>query len=95
MKQLDSIRRHKKKIDAIAKKYGVYDVRVFGSVVQGKPDPRDIDLLVNIERNRSLFDLVGFKQEVDSLFKREVDVVLENSLHWYIKDKILDEAEPL
>lgn len=95
MSEIESIRTRKEKIEAIAKKYGIFDIRVFGSAITDKPDPHDIDFLVNIQDDKSLLDLVGFQQEVDQLFRRDVDVVLEKSLHWYIKDKILKEAQKL
>lgn len=95
MSELESIRARKEKIEAVAKKYGVFDIRVFGSAITDKSDPHDIDFLVNIRDDKSLFDLVGFQQELDQLFERDVDVVLETSLHWYIKDKVLKEAQKL
>jgi predicted nucleotidyltransferase len=44
----------------LAKEYGAYNVRVFGSVAPGEADEdSDIDLLVTLENGRSLLDLVG------------------------------------
>ena len=33
--------------------------------------------------------------DLQKLFDRKVDVVTENSLHWYIKEQILDDAKPI
>ena len=55
----------------------------------------DVDFLVELEDGRTLFDLGGLLMDLQDLLKRKVDVVTENGLHWYIKDKILNEAKPL
>lgn len=77
----------------LASSYGINRIRVFGSVARGEENPEsDIDLLVNFNEDSSLFDLIAFKHEVEKLLEQQVDVVSENALHWYIKDKILQEA---
>lgn len=86
----------REQILALAAKYGAFNVRVFGSVVHGTADKdSDIDFLVDLEEGRSLFDLGGMLMDLQDLLQREVDVVTEKGLHWYIKDKILKEAKPL
>ena len=43
----------------IAARHGAQKVRVFGSVARGDSRPdNDIDFLVDMERGRSLFDLI-------------------------------------
>ncbi|AXF57125.1 nucleotidyltransferase family protein [Salicibibacter kimchii] len=77
----------------VAKEHGIQDVRVFGSVARAEDDPAsDLDLLVDFEEGRSLFDLIGFKQEIEDLLRIKVDVVTENSIHWRIKDDVLNGA---
>jgi predicted nucleotidyltransferase len=90
------IGRQKEQILALAAKYGVYNVRVFGSVANGTADDTsDVDFLVELEDGRSLFDLGGLLMDLQGLLHREVDVVTEKGLHWYIRDKIIKEAKPL
>lgn len=36
--------------------------------------------------------LIRFKREVEDLLKVKVDVVTENSIHWRIKEEVLDGA---
>ena len=80
-------------INSLAKRYGVRNIRVFGSVVRGEAGAdSDIDLLVDMEPGRSLFDLGGFQMEMQTLLGRKVDVVTEKALHWYIRDQVLQEA---
>ncbi len=86
----------REQILALAAKYGAYNVRIFGSVARGTADDTsDVDFLVELEDGRSLFDLGGLLMDLQGLLHREVDVVTENGLHWYIKDRILKEARPL
>jgi predicted nucleotidyltransferase len=86
----------KEQILALATKHGAQNVRVFGSVANGTADQdSDVDFLVDLEQDRSLFDLGGLLMDLQQLLNRNVDVVTENGLHWYIKDRILSEAKPL
>ena len=86
----------KEQILALAAKHGASNIRVFGSVANGTADQdSDIDFLVDLEQDRSLFDLGGLLMDLQQLLNRSVDVVTENGLHWYIKDRILSEAKPL
>lgn len=80
----------------IAERYGAYNVRIFGSVVRGEATAdSDVDFLVDMDSDRSLFDLGGLLLDLQNLLGREVDVVTEKALHWYIRDRVLAEARPL
>lgn len=84
----------KNQILALAAKHGASNVRVFGSVAEGTADEHsDIDFLVDLEADRSLFDLGGLLMDLQQLLGRNVDVVTENGLHWYIKERVLSEAK--
>ena len=86
----------KEQILALAAKHGASNVRVFGSVANGTADEKsDIDFLVDLEEGRSLFDLGGLLMDLQELFGREVDVLAENGLHWYIKKQVISEARPV
>ena len=56
---LDELRRQKRdEILRVAARYGAYNVRIFGSVARGEAGPdSDIDFLVDMEPDRSLFDV--------------------------------------
>jgi len=93
---LDLLKSHREEILALAKKHGVTDVRVFGSVAREEEEKNsDIDFLIDLEKNRSLFDLIGFQQDLEEIFHRKCDVVSKNGLHWVIRDDVLNEAKPL
>ncbi|MDI6449386.1 nucleotidyltransferase family protein [Anaerobaca lacustris] len=81
---------------ALAAKYGASNVRVFGSVAEGNADEAsDVDFLVDMEPGRSLFDMGGLLMDLQDLLGRKVDVVTEAGLHWYIRDRVIQQARPL
>jgi len=80
----------------IAAKHGARNVRVFGSVAHGEAGPQsDVDLLVDVGPDPSPFFPGGLLADLEELLGRRVDVLTENALHWYIRDRILREARPL
>jgi len=80
----------------VAARHGARNVRVFGSAAKGEAGPTsDVDFLVEMEPGRSLLDLVGLWQDLEELLGRKVDVVEDEGLHWYIRDRVLKEAVSL
>jgi uncharacterized protein len=55
----------------------------------------DIDLLVEMASDRSLLDLVALAQELETLLRRPVDVVTEESLAPSIRQRITAQARAL
>ena len=81
---------------SLAARHGARNVRIFGSAACGDAGPEsDFDFLVDLDADRSLLDLGGLLMDLRELLGRDVDVVTEPSLHWYIRDQILREAVPL
>ena len=79
-----------------AARHGASDVRVFGSVARGDAGPTsDVDLLVTMERGRSLFDFGRLWDDLEQLLGRKVDLATENGLDPLIRDRVLAEAVPL
>ena len=59
----------------IAAQHGAGNVRVFGSVARGEPGPEsDIDLLVEMEPGRSLFDLARLFNALQDSLECHVDL---------------------
>lgn len=81
---------HRAEIMRIASRFGVHNIRLFGSFARGDSRPgSDIDFLVDLDPGRTLLDLIGVKQELEDLLGRSVDVVTERSLSPYIRDSVL------
>jgi len=86
----------REKILRLAAKHGARDVRVFGSVARGEADPdSDVDFLVSTGLETSSWFPVGLIIDLQELLGREVDVVTENGLHWYVRERVLKAAVPL
>jgi predicted nucleotidyltransferase len=85
--------KHKEAILEIATKYGASNVRVFGSVARGEADEAsDVDLLVDLEKGRSLFDLGGLWYDLNEAIPCEIDVWEPGSLKERIRVRALREA---
>jgi predicted nucleotidyltransferase len=90
------VRTQRENILRTAARYGAYNVRIFGSVARKEADEQsDLDLLVDMEAGRSLFDLGGLLTELEELLGCLVDVVTEKGLRDRIRDRVLREAIPL
>jgi predicted nucleotidyltransferase len=91
---IDELRRKKTEIMRVAERYGAKDIRIFGSFARGEDTAEsDADFLVNMEG--SLLQRVALMQDLQELLGRKVDIVTERSIHWYVRDRIINEAVPL
>lgn len=96
MSEFQAVQQKKREILAIIKQHGLSNVRIFGSIARGDETPlSDIDFLVDLKKDCTIFDLGGAHVKLQALLGRKVDIVSERSLHWYLRDKILQEARPL
>jgi uncharacterized protein len=92
----DELRRQRDAILGIAAKHGASNLRVFGSVVRGEERPdSDIDLLVDLAEDRGFSDYLALVEELEGLFARHVDVVIDRSLSSHFRPYIEREARPL
>lgn len=90
------LREKREDIFRLAAKYGVSNVRTFGSVARKQAGPEsDIDFLIDMEPGRTLFDLGGFLYELQELLGIPVDVVPENGLRENVRSNVIREAVPL
>ncbi len=91
---LERVKAERDRICDIAARHGAYNIRIFGSVARGEVG-NDLDLLIDLEPDRSLLDLVALKSELEALLGIPVDVAESVSLHWFIRDRVMAEAVPL
>jgi len=81
---------------SLAHRRGAKNVRVFGSVARNEARAdSDIDLLIDLDPDRSLLDVGGLAMDLSLLLGCPVDVVTEAGLRERIRSRILREARPL
>ncbi len=96
MNTRELLRKKRAEILAIAAKHGASNVRIFGSVARSEDTTTsDVDILVDMHGDRSLLDLVALKQDIVELLGRRADVLTEESISRYLRDRIRAQARPL
>lgn len=97
MVTLETLRRDKRaEILRLAGIHGCRNVRVFGSVATGESNlSSDVDFIVDLDRGRGLLDLGGLLSDLHDLLGVDIDLVESESIHPYIRDRVLSEAVPL
>lgn len=84
------IEQHRAQIRALAKGYGIEDIRIFGSTAGDDADlDSDNDLLVSLPPGKSGLVLGGLLLGVQELMQREVDLVTQGGLHPALREQIL------
>ncbi len=87
---------HRAKILRVARRYGIRNLRVFGSVARGEAtDSSDVDLLFDSTGPLGLLRRAEFRVKLETLLGRRVDLVREEYLKWYVKPRALSEARPV
>ena len=80
----------------MTQKYGVRNVRIFGSFARGEQrKTSDVDLLVDLPDGMTLFGLSGLKLDLEEAVQRKVDVVPADSIKPALRGSILADARPL
>ncbi len=78
---LEELRSRRSEVLEVCARNGASNVWVFGSVARGEQDDQsDVDLVADIEEDRSLFDLAGLVVELEDLLGCPVNVVEHKSL---------------
>jgi len=82
------------KIIPVLKSQGVLKAALFGSVVRGETKKNsDIDLLVELADDKTLFDLVELKLDLEDVLKKKVDLLTYDAIHPLLRDIILNEQQ--
>jgi len=77
----------------LRQRYGVREMRVFGSCTRGEDSDRsDVDIVVDFERTPSLLTFVDLENELAAMLGARVDLVMRDSLKPAIGERILAEA---
>lgn len=93
MKAVSTIPNIKRKALPILRRHAVKRASLFGSFARGdaKADS-DIDFLIEYQTDdKSLFDLVDLKSELEESLGRNVDIITYGSIYWRLRERILAE----
>lgn len=84
-------------LSAVCDKYGIAELKVFGSRARGTARPSsDVDVLYTLRPGRKLgWEIEQLADELTNLLGHDVDLVSVRSLHPRIKPAVLAEARPL
>jgi len=96
----DQIKKFSPELKEIARKHGIKNIQVFGSIARGNATPEsDVDFLVEMQEGASLFGAAGFAFEAERLLGVRVDVVpasvLPTTTDRKFAENIQKEALPL
>src|SRR5438309_3698830 len=83
------------RLAAICDKYGIAELKVFGSRARGEAEPdSDIDILYTLRPGRRLgWEVEQLADELSGLFGRTVDLVSLRALHPLLQPSVLAEAK--
>ncbi|WP_239382034.1 MULTISPECIES: nucleotidyltransferase family protein [unclassified Frankia] len=93
---MSELRSRRMDVYTVAERYGVSNIRVFGSVARAEADEvSDVDLLVDLAPGRGLFDLGGFISDAEAALDVHVDVTTVAGLRPRLRGRVLAEAVEL
>ena len=94
MKREDVLNILREHLPDLRAQFGVQSLALFGSLARGEATAAsDVDILVELDRLITLFDLVALEQRLAHLLGvPKVDVVLRDCIYPELKDSILEDA---
>jgi predicted nucleotidyltransferase len=93
MEKASTVSSIKKRSLPILRRHAVKKAAIFGSFARGEAKASsDVDILIEYQgKNKTLFDLVDLKAELENVLRRKVDLVTYSSIYWRIREQILAE----
>lgn len=90
------LRQHRQALLDAVHAAGASNLRVFGSVARGEDGPNsDVDLLIDLPPDTSLFTLLALEGTLERILKRKVDLAPVGSLKPRVCAEALQDAVPL
>jgi predicted nucleotidyltransferase len=90
---------HRDELDAVLRKYGATNPRLFGSMARGDAENRsDVDVMVDLlpdERDSELLRISGLTVSLTRILGRPVDVVVPDLLRAPVSRTAMRDAIPL
>lgn len=94
--EIEQLKAYREDILAIAERYHAPNIRVFGSVVKRETTQNsDIDFLIDVPPEQTLFDLIRLTRSLSELLGCDVDVAQSTVLHPRMREEVLQNAIPL
>ncbi len=79
---MTDVRRRRAEILGVCARHGASRPRVFGSVASGTATSEsDLDLVVDLEPGRTLFDVAALRDDLTEILRCDVDVLTAGALH--------------
>jgi predicted nucleotidyltransferase len=92
----DILPRLRQQLPALAERYSIRSLGVFGSYVRSTAAPdSDLDLLVEFTAPPTLFEFVRLQRQLSELAGVQVDLVMKKTLKPHIRGHILAEVIPV
>jgi|SRR3989344_6426435 len=92
IKKDNELEKLKPKIIKILKDNGVKKAGIFGSYATGEQKKNsDIDILIDLPKGMSLFDVVGVELKLEGALNKKIDLLTYGAIHKLLKDRILNE----
>ena len=89
MNNLYSVTEIKNKISTTARQYGIQKAYLFGSYARGEAGHEsDIDICIEKGKIRTLFELSGFRLDLEESLQNKVDVVTTAGMSDKFKEQI-------
>jgi predicted nucleotidyltransferase len=90
------VRRHRRRLLDSAARHGARNVRIFGSVASDATSAEsDVDLLVDLDRERTLVDLAALRADASMILGLPVDIATADLLKPHVRADVLDHAVAL
>ena len=91
MTKRELVAKHREAILGLARKHGVSDIRVFGSVARGEEsEASDIDFIVRRLPGSDPFELIELKESLERLLACKVDLITD---HRWMREKLRKNIE--
>ncbi len=83
---------HRKQLSQLGSRH----LSIFGSTARNEAKKTsDIDILVDFDTKKDLFEFIDLKFYLEDLLSCDVDLVSKQALHPALKKRILDEAKQI
>ena len=87
---------NKNLLSKLCKSFDADFLGIFGSYSRGDNNGgSDLDLLVRFKKRKSLLEIVQIERELSATLGIKIDLITENSVSPYLKDRIENDLEVL